>query len=76
MNLKHDKLPSNIAFNLKVRHYTGGMMREFATAVWGAAAHVEGLVIGNVTAQEALGLGHMIRSTLKVRPPPCMLHPS
>mmetsp|Transcript_29866 Transcript_29866/g.74068 ORF Transcript_29866/g.74068 Transcript_29866/m.74068 type:complete len:953 (+) Transcript_29866:90-2948(+) len=47
---------------------TVGMMRDFAAAVWGAAAHVEGLVIGNVTAEEALGLGEMIRKTLKGAP--------
>ena len=33
----------------------------FARAVWTAAAHVEGLVIGNVTAEEALEMGASVR---------------
>ena len=44
------------------------MLQEFTAAVWGAAAHVEGLIIGNVTADEALEMGKMIRGTLRGGP--------
>ena len=41
------------------------MLRDFARGIWGAAAHVEGLIIGNVTAEEALEMGEMVRGTLR-----------
>jgi len=50
---------------------TSQTLRDFAAEIWGAAAHVEGMVIGNVTADEALAMGSMIRGTLKVRPVRC-----
>lgn len=40
-------------------------LRTFAERVWSAAAHVEGLIIGNVTAEEALEMGAMIRGCLR-----------
>ena len=47
---------------------TSDALRAFARAAWSAAAHVEGLVIGNVTADEACAMGEMIRGTLKGGP--------
>jgi secreted Zn-dependent insulinase-like peptidase len=47
---------------------TAQMLRDFAAAVWSSASHVEGLIIGNVTAEEALAMGAMIRGTLKGGP--------
>ena len=43
-------------------------LRTFADRVWSAAAHVEGLVIGNVTAEEALEMGAMVRACLRGGP--------
>ena len=45
-------------------------LRTFADRVWSAAAHVEGLVIGNVTAEEALEMGAMVRACLRGGPVP------
>ena len=38
-------------------------LTRFARAAWTGAAHVEGLVIGNVTAEEALAMGASIRES-------------
>ena len=38
-------------------------LTRFALAAWTGAAHVEGLVIGNVTAEEALAMGASIRES-------------
>ena len=43
-------------------------LRHFASSVWSAAAHVEGLVVGNVTAEDALAMGASIRAKLRGGP--------
>ena len=44
---------------------TPDTLQEFVHSVWNGGAHVEGLVVGNVTQDEALAMGASIRNSLK-----------
>ena len=63
--LLKEREDSELAKMAALERVTPASLREFVNGVWSAASHVEGLVVGNVTADEALAMGAMIRGTLR-----------
>ena len=63
--LMKDREDSELVKMAALEKVTPASLREFVHGIWSAASHVEGLIVGNVTADEALAMGAVIRGTLR-----------